>query len=83
MHAQILSVRDGPSLRQIIAIDVLWWNLRVGLAVAPRDLDAARQQKRLRRLRQIVPHYLHEDVGLPPEELPSTVAEAMVHYLTR
>jgi hypothetical protein len=83
MHAQVLSVRDGPSLRQIVAIDVLWWNLRVGLSVAPRDLDKARQHKRLRKLRLIVPRYLHKDVGLPPEEVPSSIADAIVHYLMR
>ena len=83
MNAQVASIRDGLSFRQIFAFDVFRWNLRLGFAVAPRDVEAIGEQRRLRRLRWSVPEYLHDDVGLPRDEVEPIIALAIQSYLTR
>ncbi len=82
MNAQVASIREGLSFRQIIAFDVLRWNLRLGFAVAPRDIAREQLRRRKRVRRPAVPRYLREDVGLPLEETISPVAAA-IHYLAR
>ncbi len=83
MNAQVASIRDGLSFRQIFAFDILRWNLRLGFAVAPRDVEAIREQRRLRRLRSVVPGYLHEDIGLPREEVEPIIAMSIQSYFAR
>jgi len=76
MNAQVASIREGLSFRQIVAFDVLRWNLRLGFAVAPRDI-AREQLRRRKRVRQpAVPSYLCEDVGLPREEASRPIGPA-------
>ncbi len=68
MNAQVASFRDGLSVRQIFAFDVFRWNLRLGFAIAPRDMsDMRKRRRRHTRLSEISP-YLRADIGLPPEE---------------
>ena len=83
MNARIASVREGLSLRQIVAFDVFRWSVRFGLAVAPRDVGEVRRQRQRRRLRQAVPAYLREDVGLPPDDTSSVMDLAIRSFLTR
>ena len=83
MNAQVASIRDGLSFRQIFAFDIWRWNLRLGFAVAPRDVEAIRERRRLRKLRWSVPEYLHDDVGLPRAEVEPIIAMSIQSYFTR
>ena len=69
MTDQVATIRDDLSFRQIVAFSILRWNLKLGFAVAPRDIsrDQLRRRKRVRR--PTIPSRLCEDVGLPREEV--------------
>ncbi len=62
-------MRDDLSVRQIIAFDILRWSLRLGIAVAPRDISREQLRRRKRVRRPVIPSRLCEDVGLPREEV--------------
>lgn len=68
MNARVAAASDGLSLRRIVAFDFLRWNLKLGFAIARRDVgDMRRRRRRPTRLSDI-PADLRADIGLPPEE---------------
>ena len=80
MNARIASISAGAEHRTIFAFDVFRWNLRLGFAIAPRDISDLKKRRRRRSVRlSDVPPYLREDVGLPPEEDHLPVAAAIWH----
>ena len=68
MNARLASFGDGIDRRLILAINVFRWNLRLGLAIAPREMAEPRRRRRRRTRLSEVPPYLRADIGLPPEE---------------
>jgi hypothetical protein len=83
MNAQAASMGEGLSLRRIVAFDVFGWNLKLGIAIAPRDVgDMRRRRRRPARLPDISP-CLRADIGLPPEEDISLSVITFQHLLRR
>lgn len=66
MNARIASFGNDTDRRLILAFDVFRWTLRLGFAIAPRDMsDLRRRRRRWSRLPDIPPD-LRADIGLPP-----------------
>jgi len=82
MNARIASYNDGFSARNILAIDIFRWNLRLGFAIAPRDMRDLRRQRRPRLRPPDLSARIRADIGLAPEA-PSCHDLALQHLMRR
>ena len=80
MNLRIASYNDGLNARNIVALDVFRWNLRLGFAIGPRELRDLRRQKRPRLRPPDLSARLRADIGLQPEA-PSHHDLALQHLL--
>ena len=80
MNARIATVYDGLSLRRIVAFDVFRWNLRLGIAIAPREVTVSQRRRRKRVRSADIPSNLRADVGLPPEDR-SHLVDLMIWHM--
>ena len=81
MSIRAASYTEGLSFRQILAFDIFRWNMRLGFAIAPRDMRDLRRRKRPRLRPPDVPSHLRRDIGLPPE--PTSYHDLALHHLLR
>lgn len=58
-------------MRRIVAFDVFRWNLRLGFAIAPRDMRDLNRRAREKLHPPNLSPRLREDIGLPPHAEPS------------
>lgn len=80
MNARIATYHQGLSFRQILALDIFRWNLKLGFAIAPRDMSDLRHRRRKQVRLSDVPSCLRDDVGLPQDEDRIPFAATIWHH---